>query len=63
MAQGLANAPADLIVEVEVTPAGDGLHWEALDVNFTVKGLLVGVFGTKAWMAELKQHWEQTMVS
>ncbi|MEM9162765.1 MAG: DUF2442 domain-containing protein [Cyanobacteria bacterium P01_F01_bin.4] len=38
IAQGLANAPADLIEEVEVTPTGDGLHWEALDVDFTVEG-------------------------
>jgi hypothetical protein len=28
-----------------------GLHWEALDADFRVSGLLAGVFGTKAYMA------------
>ena len=32
-----------------------GLHcyWEALRVDFSVAGLLAGVFGTRAWMAEV----------
>ncbi len=58
IAQGLTTAEERLLAEVEVTPSGDGLHWEALDVDFTVKGLLAGIFGTKAWMAELQKSWE-----
>ncbi|MEM1254769.1 MAG: DUF2442 domain-containing protein [Cyanobacteria bacterium P01_H01_bin.21] len=58
IAQGLTNADAKLLAEVEITPAGDGLHWETLDVDFTVKGLLAGIFGTKAWMTELQKRWE-----
>ena len=58
IAQGLTNAENSLLAELEVTPSGDGLHWEALDVDFTVKGLLAGIFGTKAWMAELQKRWE-----
>jgi hypothetical protein len=38
---------------------GDGLHWETLDTDFTVAGLLAGVFGTKRWMAELQAQWLQ----
>lgn len=30
---------------------GYGLHWESLDVDFTVPGLLAGMFGTQSWMA------------
>ncbi len=45
--QGLSNAPDDAIAAIQITPSGDGLHWEALDVDFTVKGLLSGIFGTK----------------
>ncbi len=56
IAQGLSNAPNELIAAVEVTPSGDGLHWEALDVDLTVKGLLLGVFGTKKWMSHLKSN-------
>ena len=58
IAQGLTNAEGSLLAEVEITPSGDGLHWDALDVDFTVKGLLAGIFGTKAWMAELQKRWE-----
>ncbi|MEL7054149.1 MAG: DUF2442 domain-containing protein [Cyanobacteria bacterium J06588_5] len=53
--QGLSNAPSELIAAVELTPSGDGLHWEALGADFTVKGLLLGIFGTKAWMSRLQE--------
>lgn len=36
---------------VEILGAGYGLHWEALDVDLFVPGLLWGMFGTKAHMA------------
>jgi hypothetical protein len=54
LAQGLAGASPEDLAEVEVTPSGDGLHWEKLDADFSVPALLAGVFGTDAWMAQLK---------
>jgi hypothetical protein len=54
LAQGLAGASPEDLAEVEVTPSGDGLHWEKLDVDFSVPALLAGVFGTDAWMAQIK---------
>ena len=39
------------MAKVEVRGAGHGLHWEALDADFTVPGLIMGLFGTRAWMA------------
>jgi hypothetical protein len=29
------------------------LHWDDLDVQMSVPGLVAGVFGTRKWMAEL----------
>ena len=49
--QGLGDASDDDLAAVEVLGAGHGLHWEALDADFTVPGLLAGLFGTRAWMA------------
>jgi len=49
--QGLAEAADPDLAAVEITAAGLGLHWEALDADFTVPGLLMGLFGTRAWMA------------
>jgi hypothetical protein len=51
--QGLENATPEQLAEVEVTPSGHGLHWESLDVDLGVPQLVAGLFGTKAWMAEL----------
>lgn len=50
-AQGLEQASDDQIAAVEILGDGYGLHWEALDVDFSVPGLLAGVFGTAAYMA------------
>ncbi|UYN94848.1 MAG: DUF2442 domain-containing protein [Enhydrobacter sp.] len=49
--QGLAKASDAELAEVEILGTGYGLHWETLDADFTVPGLLMGVFGTRAWMA------------
>ncbi len=51
LVQGLESATEDEIEEVEILGAGYGLHWESLDADFTVPGLLAGIFGTKAYMA------------
>ena len=49
--EGLQDAsPAD-IAEVEVIGSGYGLHWERLDLDYSVPGLMNGVFGTAKWMA------------
>jgi len=51
--QGLAGASPKDLAEVEVSPLGTSLHWRKLDADFSVPGLLAGVFGTRAWMAEI----------
>jgi hypothetical protein len=51
--QGLGGASPDDLAEVEVSPHGTSLHWEELDADFSVNGLISGVFGTRAWMADL----------
>ncbi len=54
IAQGLTGASPKDLAEVEVTPSGDGLHWEKLDADFSVPALLAGLFGTDAWMAQIR---------
>jgi hypothetical protein len=53
LAQGLSDARPAELADVEITPAGTGLHWPRLDADLTVEGLLAGVFGSRAWM---RQH-------
>ena len=50
-AQGLESATPAQLAQVEILGGGSGLHWEALDVDLSVPGLLAGVFGTKSWLA------------
>lgn len=49
--QGLARAREAALADVEIAGAGHALHWPQLDADFTVPGLLMGLFGTRAWMA------------
>lgn len=59
--QGLARASDAELAVIEILGAGHGLHWPALDADFTVPGLLMGVFGTRDWMlSELARRAGQT---
>jgi len=57
IAQGLAGASPEDLAEVQVTPSGAGLHWEKLDADLSIPSLLVGIYGNKAWMAEMARKW------
>lgn len=53
LAQGLEKATRDELAQVEILGAGYGLHWEALDADLSVPGLLSGLFGTRSHMARI----------
>jgi hypothetical protein len=47
LVQGLAGASSDSLMQVKVTPSGEGLHWEELDVDMSIPAIIMGIFGTK----------------
>lgn len=49
--QGLAGASDADLSEVELLGDGFGVHWEKLDVDYTVGGLAAGIFGTASYLA------------
>lgn len=51
LVEGLADADPEDLAEIEISPAGLGLHWPSLDADVYVQGLMAGVFGTRKWMA------------
>lgn len=51
LVEGLGDAAPDALAEIEVSPTGYGLHWPRLDEDYSVSGLMNGVFGTAQWMA------------
>jgi hypothetical protein len=53
--QGLENANDEGRSDVEIQGDGYALHWETLDVDISVPGLVKGIYGTKAWMTHLGQ--------
>ncbi len=51
--EGVAGAAPEDAAQVALGPRGASLHWAPLGVDFSLAGLLAGVLGTRAWMAEL----------
>lgn len=50
LSQRLKAASDDELKSIEILGAGYGLHWEGLDVDLSVPGLLAGLLGTKSYM-------------
>jgi hypothetical protein len=51
--QGLARAKTEDLNDIQVTPAGLGVHFPKLDADIYVPALLEGVLGSASWMARL----------
>ena len=51
LGEGLEDASDEQLAQVEIQGSGYGLHWEALDADLSVPGVLAGLFGTRAHMA------------
>ena len=49
----LRDASQEELANVEVSPGGDGLRWDRIDVDLSVPALIQNSFGSKTWMREL----------
>lgn len=54
--EGLAGATPEALADIEVMPAGTGISWPQLDVDVSVPGLAMEVFGSRTWMRELARR-------
>lgn len=54
--QGLAEATPEDIAQVQLGPRGASLHWGNIGIDFSLAGLIAGLFGTHAWMAEIGRN-------
>jgi hypothetical protein len=52
LAPDLEKASDEQLAKVEVLGSGYGLHWEELDADLSVPGLLAGAFGVKSYLAK-----------
>jgi len=55
-AQGLAEASSKDLAAVEILGNGVGLHWEKLDADLSIASLVLGIFGSHAWMREIARR-------
>ena len=51
--QDLAEANLEDAADVSIEMLGMGIHWEKLDLDFSVEGLIEGRRGNARWMKEL----------
>ena len=56
VAQGLRGADPAALARVELAAGGRALRWDALDVDLGVAPLVQGIFGTAAWMREIRSE-------
>ena len=54
--QGLQDASDRELSKVEILGPGVAIEWPTLDQQFSITGLLAGVFGTEAWMVEIQRN-------
>ncbi|PYE35750.1 uncharacterized protein DUF2442 [Rhizobium sp. PP-F2F-G38] len=47
--EGLQDATTEQLAEVELL-GETGLRWESLDADYTISGLMSGIFGTESFM-------------
>ena len=51
--EALATKPCEILATVELTPSGKGLRWAKPDIDLSIQGLLLGIFGSNVWMKEI----------
>lgn len=52
----VAEATPETAAAVTLDPLGEALHWQQLDQDISVAGLMAGIFGTRQWMAQLSRQ-------
>jgi hypothetical protein len=56
--QYLADASVEDASDVSIEMLGMGIHWEKLDLDFSVEGLIEGRRGNAKWMKQLHERWQ-----
>ena len=51
--EAIATLPDSILATVELTPSGKGLRWDEPDIDLSIQGLLLGIFGSNMWMKEI----------
>ncbi|HKP75411.1 MAG TPA: DUF2442 domain-containing protein [Longimicrobiaceae bacterium] len=52
----LRDASTAQVAAIEIQAGGRALRWEALDLDLGVAPMLAGIFGTEAWMRQVRSE-------
>jgi hypothetical protein len=62
--EGLSEAKPQDLENLHLSDYGRSIHWESLDVDLDIPGIVSGILGTKAWMSQLgKKGGEKTSLT
>ena len=51
--EAIASLSSETLATVELTPSGKGLRWDEADIDLSIIGLMMGIFGSQQWMREI----------
>ena len=51
--EAIATLPDSILATVKLTPSGKGLRWDEPDIDLSIQGLLLGIFGSNMWMKQI----------
>ena len=51
--EAIASLSSETLATVELTPSGKGLRWDKADIDLSIIGLMMGIFGSQQWMREI----------
>ena len=51
--EAIATLSPELLATVELTPSAKGLRWDEPDIDLSIIGLMMGIFGSQQWMREI----------
>ena len=51
--EAIATLPTPILATVELTPSSKGLRWDEPDIDLSIQGLLLGIFGSSVWMQQI----------
>lgn len=51
--EAIATLSPEILATVELTPSRKGLRWDKADIDLSIQGLLLGIFGSNVWMKQI----------
>ena len=51
--EAISHLTIEELTTVKLTPSGKGLRWDKPDIDLSIQGLFLGIFGSNIWMKQI----------